>query len=264
MNVVHLSDTHFGTENPAVVKALLRCLSDLNIDLVIVSGDITQRARAKQFKAAKAFFESLPARRVMSVPGNHDIPLFNLAARLLWPFRNYQTHLCSELQPVHSCDKLWLMCLNTVQPYRHTNGCISMQQADRVAQQLYAAPENAIKVIVAHHPFAVVLRQDSKNLIKGAHNAMNQWSRAGLDLVLGGHIHFPFTAPLNRYFADLQGDPWVIQAGTAISKRIRNNIPNSFFSLKLGQGRMELCVQRWDYDSERDIFFEASTITPWN
>ena len=264
MNVAHLSDTHFGTENPAVVKALHKRLCDLNIDLVVVSGDITQRARVKQFKAAKAFFDSLPARRVLSIPGNHDIPLFNLPARLLWPFRNYQTHLCSELQPMHSCNKLWLMCLNTVQRHKHTNGCVSKKQMDWVTQQLRAAPEHAIKIVVTHHPFAVILRQDSKNLIKGAHTAIDQWSRAGLDLVLGGHIHFPFTRPLNRYIAGLQGDPWVIQAGTAISKRIRNNIPNSFFSLRLGQGRMGLCIQRWDYSSEQNIFFEARTITPWN
>ncbi|MFA7553031.1 MAG: metallophosphoesterase [Spongiibacteraceae bacterium] len=263
MNLIHLSDTHFGTEDIQVKTALQRCLQSLDTDFLIVSGDITQRARSEQFAAAKIFFASLPARQVLVIPGNHDIPLINLAARLFFPFRTYKKYLATDLQPTYRSDALWVMCLNTVQRSKHVDGNVSSKQLAWVTQQLQAAPNTALKVVVAHHPFAAQLTTDNKNIIGGAVKAIEQWGKAGLDLVLGGHIHFPFTAPLSRYMVGLQGNPWVVQAGTAISTRVRNSIPNSFMRLQFDTGRDGLCIQRWDYDHERDCFSLCTTVKPW-
>lgn len=263
MNLVQLSDTHFGTENPIVMKALQRCLYELDNDLIVITGDITQRARKGQFIAAKAFFESLSTSPILTVPGNHDIPLFNLLARFFWPFHNYQTYMSEQLQPVYTSNKLWLICLNTVQRFKHVSGQVNAEQVEWVNRHLKVAPENALKVVVAHHPFAVVLQDDTDNLIKGAEAALQQWSQLGLNLVLGGHIHFPFAEPLNKHFTDLQGDPWVVQAGTAISKRVRNNMQNSFVRLQLGKKQCDLNIQRWDYSHEQERFIEVERVHPW-
>ena len=260
---MHLSDTHFGTEDSAVVDALLACLERFNSDLVVISGDITQRAYGKEFKAAREFIKNLPAKRIICVPGNHDIPLFNLPARFIRPFYNYQKYLCRDLQTVYNSDQLCVVALNTVMPYKHVDGRVSKLQIDWVTNQLKSAPASALKIVVAHHPFAVVLHDDKNNLINGANEAVDQWSRAGLDLILGGHIHFPFFAPLNTHFKGIEGDPWVVQTGTATSTRVRNNTPNAFVKLQFSAGRSSVCLQRWDYDSEREIFFEAHCQYPW-
>ena len=97
-----------------------------------------------------------------------------------------------------------MVALNTVLPHKHVDGRVSNQQIDWVSSQLKSAPTSALKVVVAHHPFAVVLQDDKNNLISGASRAVDQWSRVGLDLILGGHIHFPFFAPLNTHFNDLK------------------------------------------------------------
>ena len=264
LNVVHLSDTHFGRHDDAAVDALRRCLGQLSVELVIVSGDITQRAHVSQFKKAKRFFNSLPSTELICIPGNHDIPLFNLAARFFWPFYNYQKYLHRNLQPVYTSEKLWAVCLNTVLPSQHVSGRVSERQVEWVSQQLRSAPDSAIKAVVGHHPFAAVLQSDSKNIISGANYALEQWSRAGLDLVLGGHIHFPFIAPLNHHVGGLQGDPWIVQTGTATSTRVRNNAPNSFMNLQVGDEHSDVYIQRWDYSDEKKIFYKAQTIKPWS
>ena len=86
---VHISDTHFGTEQPAVTDALRAWVQEQKPDAVILSGDITQRARTAQFQAARAFCDSLGVPHLLTLPGNHDIPLYNLAARLFTPYRGY-------------------------------------------------------------------------------------------------------------------------------------------------------------------------------
>ncbi|WP_179957620.1 metallophosphoesterase family protein [Exilibacterium tricleocarpae] len=263
MIVVQLSDTHFGRENPVVVDALRRCLQAQSPDLLLVSGDITQRARGGQFRAAGNFLADLPAPRVLSIPGNHDIPLYNLVARLLWPYRGYCRVLGDELEPAYISDTLCVICVNTVRRYRHAGGCINVAQIEQVGESLSVAPASAIKVVVAHHPFAVMLPSDVKHRVRGATAALRAWSRQGVDLLLGGHIHYPFMAPLREHVTGLKGDPWVVQAGTAVSRRVRSGMPNSFVRLQLDGGRAGVCLQRWDYSRAQDAFMLAQSFTPW-
>lgn len=262
MNIVQLSDPHFGTEVPAVTTALLQCLRAQPIDLLILSGDITQRARREQFHAARAFIDALAAPTLV-VPGNHDIPLFDLPRRLFSPYGRYAAHFGRDLQPVFENDRVLVLGVDATRRYRHIDGQIDARQIDAVAARLQRTAADKLRIVVTHHPFDVVAGSDEKNLVRGRSAALHRWAEHGLDLVLGGHIHYPFARPLRARYPELAGDAWVVQAGTAISRRVRPGNPNSFNRLQLGADRSAVQIERWDYDHTFSEFFRVETHRPW-
>jgi 3',5'-cyclic AMP phosphodiesterase CpdA len=239
--VLQVSDPHFGTERPPVVAALERLVQAERPDLLLLSGDITQRARRAQFDAARAFVDRLqiPARLV--IPGNHDIPLFNLPARLLWPYAGFQRVFGPELEPMFENERLLVLGVNTTRRWRHVDGALSPAQIERVARRVERAPATQVRLVLVHQPLAVMREQDRHNLLHGGEVALRRWAQAGVDAVLGGHIHLPFVMrtpsphPL-----------WVVQAGTAVSRRVRAEAGNSVNLLRVGAARA-LQVERWDY-----------------
>lgn len=196
MRVLHISDTHFGTEREPVVHALHALADTLRPDLVVLGGDITQRARRGQFAAARRFIQALQ-RPVLAVPGNHDIPLFNLAARLFDPYGNYRRALGAVLEPVYEDDRLLAIGVNSTRAARRKNGEVSRTQAQRVAQRLRDARPGQLRVVALHHPVHAMVESDQRNLLIGREFAVPAWVDAGVDLILGGHIHLPYVAPLH-------------------------------------------------------------------
>ncbi|MGE8682313.1 metallophosphoesterase family protein [Achromobacter marplatensis] len=250
--ILQLSDTHFGTERKPVVEAALDLARSLNPDLVVLSGDITQRARRGQFAAARKFIErlSLP---VLAVPGNHDIPLFNVFARALNPYGNYKRALGAVLEPVFENPGLLAIGVNTTRPRRRKDGEISDTQIARVAQRLRQARPGQLRIVVAHHPVRAKVESDLSNLLIGRERALAAWAQAGVDLILGGHIHLPYVLPLT---AAGQSAGWIVQAGTACSQRVRGSVPNSVNVItREGEGGQEAChVERWDYAAGTHAF----------
>ncbi|HKO50610.1 MAG TPA: metallophosphoesterase [Polyangiaceae bacterium] len=260
--LLHISDTHFGTERPHVVAALQELVRQRGPSLVVLSGDITQRARRYQFDAACAFLQglSLP---LLAIPGNHDIPLFNLVARGFAPYANYTRVFGRDLEPEHESPSLLILCLNTTRPSRHTDGEISGAQIERVATRLRAASPEQLRVVVTHQPVHVIRPSDVQNLVHGHQAAVRAWSAAGADLVLGGHIHLPYVRPLSDAFPDLPRELWAVQAGTAVSERVRGGISNSINLIHHHTDAPELCtVERWDYDDGKAAFahFESQNL----
>jgi len=180
--------------------------------VVVLSGEVTQRARPDQFRKAKAFVESLGA-PVLAIPGNHDIVLFDLSARLIHPYARYATVFGAALEPVYTSHDLLIVGVNTTRAWRRKNGEVSMAQIDRVAKLLHAASHAQLRVVVVHQPVAVILEKDRTNLLRGHETAMRHWSAAGADVVMGGHIHLPYTLALQG----LARLTWLLQAGTAVS-----------------------------------------------
>lgn len=255
--ILHISDTHFGTERSAALEALVRLAHELSPDLVILSGDITQRARRGQFDAARAFVDRLAA-PLLAVPGNHDIPLFNLFARLLSPFAEYRRCFGDDLDPVFNTPELLVIGVNTARPERHENGEVDPNQIRRVAGRLGQASAGQLRIVVTHQPLQVTLPEDDENLLIGHCDAVREWCRAGVDLVLGGHIHLPYVRPLRECHAGIERDAWVVQAGTAVSARVRAGTANSVHVIRRS-AQTQCLVEQWDHAVGADAFHRVAT-----
>ncbi|CAN7232853.1 metallophosphoesterase family protein [Rhizobacter sp. LjRoot28] len=248
--LLQVSDTHFGTERPVVVKALVRLARTQAPDVVVLSGDITQRARPAQFVAARSFMQSLRVPKTLVIPGNHDIPLFNLPARLFRPYGNYQRVFGDALEATFEAEDLLVLTVNTTSRWRHKNGVVSRAQIERVARRIEHAGTSQVRVVVTHQPLAVTKPEDRENLLRGHEAAARAWCDAGVDLVLGGHIHLPFIVAVHRRYDDMPNTLWAVQAGTAVSSRIRKGADNSVNFIKpagLLNGRRCIVVERWDF-----------------
>lgn len=249
--ILQISDTHFGTERPEVVTALEDHVREHGADLLILSGDITQRARPEQFATAQAFVQRLERHGIpdtLVIPGNHDIPLYNVVERFLRPYANYRRHFGRELEPVFENDELLVIGLNTTAPRRHKDGLVTPEQVRRVCQHLRTSAPGKLRMVVAHQPFGAMVSSDLSNLQHGASHALSRWAEAGLDLVLGGHIHLPYVLPLSKQYPQLSREIWMVQAGTTLSSRVRGTSPNSFNKLRVGKaGSKQACVERWDW-----------------
>jgi 3',5'-cyclic AMP phosphodiesterase CpdA len=252
MRIVHISDTHFGTEVPDVVNALVHAIHDIQPGLIILSGDITQRAKHSEFASANRFLQSLPDAPLLIVPGNHDLPLFNLWQRFTAPYSHYLNLQSAAFNPVFENPQLLVIGVKTTSRFRHVNGRISEKQISEVAECLRQAPPSTRKLVVCHHPFDYVLESDKKNLIQGAGKALRVWSEAGLDYILGGHIHYPFVSTARVRHPDILYDTRIVQAGTACSSRVRSNQANAFNLLELSAQDDHLF--RYDYDGISKTF----------
>ncbi len=264
--LLQISDTHFGTEQPHVVEALVALAAQQRPDVVVLSGDITQRARPAQFQAAKAFVDRLSA-PVLAIPGNHDIALFDLWARLTRPYARYGGMFGHEIEPGHSSRDLLIVGVNTTRAWRHKNGEVSAAQIDRVAKLLTAASPSQLRVVVVHQPAAVTQALDQPNLLRGRDAAVQVWS-AGADLVMGGRMHLPHTLALQGLARRL----WVVQAGTAVSSRTRPEAPNSVNLVRWGKAfgghaaqvqseseAGDLClIERWDFVHPDRVFVRTA------
>ena len=259
--ILQISDTHFGTEQADVVEALVRLVKDERPDLIILSGDITQRARRSQFAAARAFVDRLSPVPLLAIPGNHDIPLFNIGMRLLAPYANYSRAFGAELEPVVEREHLLVMGVNTTRPDKHADGEVSLAQVQRVAERLARARPEQLRIVVTHQPICALLPEDEHNVLQGHDVAVRRWAEAGADLVLGGHIHLPYVVALSERHPYLARAMWAVQAGTAVSSRLRHGANNSVNLIRYADGQRPAwtcSIERWDYQPQTRHFMPVN------
>lgn len=254
--LLQISDPHFGTEQAPVMDALIALVAQEQPQVMVLSGDITQRARPAQFAAAAGFVAALGVARVLAIPGNHDISLFNPLARLLWPYARFSKAFGAQLEPELDTDELLVLCVNTTRRYRHIDGEISAQQRERVARRLAQASPAQLRVVVTHQPVDVPREQDAHDLVHGRERAVRAWTQAGADIVMGGHIHLPYVLPLSHRYPGMTRQAWCVQAGTALSSRVRPGAPNSVNLLRYAEAQEPLrcVVERWDHSAARACF----------
>ena len=254
---LHISDPHFGTQQQPVLDALRALVAHHDPEVVLLGGDITQRARGWQFKAARRFMDSL-GKPFVAVPGNHDIPLYNLVARLFDPYGNYRRSFGANREPVYESESLLVIGVDTTRRYRHKHGELSARQVDRVARRLREARSKQLRVVMLHHPLVAAVESDQTNLARGREAAMRAWVDAGADILLGGHIHLPYVMPLPAWLSGT--GTWAVQAGTAVSHRVRGGVPNSVNVLDWRPdlpGR--ICrLERWDFLAAAGEFVPAA------
>ena len=259
--LLQISDLHFGTEQPPVMQALLALARKKKPDVLVVSGDITQRATHEQFRLARAFCDRFGVVHMLSLPGNHDIPLFNLFARLVRPYAAYQQAFGPVLEPALIAPALCLVTVNTTRWWRHKNGEVSEAQIARVCAQLSRATPQQLRVVVVHQPVHVLRPQDEHDRLRGWQPAVKAWAAAGADIVMGGHIHLPYVCELSSTVSGLSRRLWCVQAGTAVSSRIRQEAPNSVNLLEFAPDAngLRCSVERWDYQKAWGRFVLAHT-----
>jgi len=259
--LLQVSDPHFGTEHPGAVEALVSLAHEKQPGLVVLSGDITQRARRGQFEAARRFLARLPASALLVIPGNHDIPLYNLPGRIWQPYAGFSRAFGTDLEPVHDEANLLVIGVNTTRPRRHKDGEVSAGQVARVAARLKLAGPAQLRVVVVHQPVAAIEPSDVANLMHGRAEAIPAWADAGCDIVMGGHIHLPYALPLRTAYPQLAREVWTVQAGTAVSTRVRGDVPNSVnFIDGEGAGPARACrLERWDYAAAQRRFVQHSS-----
>jgi len=247
--LLHISDPHFGTAQPPVMEALFELAQAQRPEVLVLSGDITQRARASQFRQARAFCDRLAIPRMLALPGNHDIPLFNPFQRLLTPYARYLRAFGPELESCLQTPWLRVIGVNTTRRWRHKNGEVSAGQIERVVADLRKAEPAQLRVVVVHQPVHVLRAEDEHDRLRGWEAAVRAWADAGADIVMGGHIHLPYVSELSSCVAGLGRRLWCVQAGTALSSRVRWEAPNSVNLLCRDAGIQPLqCqLQRWDY-----------------
>ncbi|HEX6164568.1 MAG TPA: metallophosphoesterase [Vicinamibacterales bacterium] len=244
--LVHLSDLHFGRIDPALVEPLRRAVTDIRPDLVAISGDFTQRARKKQFAAARDFIESLNAKTLV-VPGNHDIPLFDFVERLAAPLVRYRQYISADLEPEYRDEEMVVVGVNTARSmvFPFGEGRISMEQVDRVIARMSDVPPSVIRVIVTHHPFDLPPGVHERRLVGRNAMAMEKLAAANADLFLSGHLHISHVSHVADRYKAGNHTGLIVQAGT-VSTRGRGGQAPSFNLLKMHRPEIDISRYSWD------------------
>ena len=245
--ILHLSDLHFGRVDPRLVSPLIRTIREIAPDLIAVSGDLTQRARTKQFIQARDFLRQLAFPQIV-VPGNHDVPLYNVAERFLNPLAGYRRYIAGDLEPVFVDDEMIVVGLNSARAALYGRGRLNEEQVGRAAERLRTAPAHLVRIVVTHHPFDLPKGHSDEHIIGGSQMAMEHLARGGADVFLAGHLHVTHVGHTAERYKIANHSALVLQAGT-LSTRGRGE-PNSFNVVTLARPYISVDRQTWDQDHQ--------------
>lgn len=250
--IAHISDLHFGRTEPDVVAALTDAIVAARPDVVVVSGDLTQRAKSREFIAARRFLDTLPGAQIV-VPGNHDVPLYNVAARWLTPLTKYRRHVTDDLAPFHADKEIAVGGINTARSLTFKNGRINARQVEHSCVRFNASGDGVTRVLVAHHPFDAA---DAEDVVGRAEMAMTGFAGCRIDMILGGHLHASQIGSSAQRYKIAGYAALLIQAGTATSSRRRGE-PNSWNLIRIDRPRVS--IDRVAWSGESSAFATART-----
>lgn len=239
ITILHVSDLHFGPPFlPEVGEALLLAAQAVDPDIVVASGDFTQRAKEEQFIQARAYLDRMPQVPTVVVPGNHDVPLYRIGERLFSPYKYYRKHIAEELDHVVRTDDAVIVALNSTSPLRHiTNGRIDDDQL-RFSMDAFAdAEDGQVRIVVAHHHFAPAPDYEGGQVMPHGKYAIDAFTSSKVDLILGGHLHRAYIGNSLDLYPGLDRDHGIIivQSGTSTSRRgrVREREKNSFNLIRI-------------------------------
>ena len=257
--LLHLSDLHFGAHDPALGAGVEQCAETLKPDLIVVSGDFTQRARTEQFEEACQFLGRLRehGHEVLGVPGNHDVPLYDVLRRFLSPLTRYRRYIDNSLCPFFEMPGVAVLGINTARSLTFKDGRISEEQMQFIRDVFSRTDPDSTRVLVTHHPlFAVPVGEQVERAVGRHELALDAIEDAGVDLLLAGHAHHASAHDASE-LVTRSGGALVVQAGTATSTRTREQ-HQSFNTIDIENERLTVTVNAWEGDS-----FKAADAQPY-
>ena len=242
--IAQMSDLHFGRHDLTVMEDLLTSVNDNRPDLVALSGDFTQRARHAEFAEARRFLDRISQPKLV-VPGNHDVPLYNMFARFLTPFAKYDHYVSPVGHPAsffHD-DEIAILGLNTARSFTRKNGRVSIEQIAQIGRVFRDVPLKTFKALVTHHPLGIPSGEAPLELAGRSRLALEAIANVGVHLLLSGHHHRALSGGL----ADIGGggSVLVLHAGTAISTRTRGGEGNTYNLIHITKERISIRVMEW-------------------
>jgi 3',5'-cyclic AMP phosphodiesterase CpdA len=246
LTILHISDLHFGPPYVEHVgESVLRAAQELPADVIVASGDFTQRAKREQFAQARAFLDRLPDLPIVVVPGNHDVPLYRVLERIFSPYRLYREYISSELDTIYRIERAVIVALNSTSPLRAvTNGRIDTPQLEFCERAFRDVPAGVARIVVAHHHFAPAPDYEGGEVMPRARRAIDCFSDLGVELLLGGHLHRAYIGnSLDVYPGrDREHGIIIVQSGTTTSRRgrAREREKNTLNLIRLGEDRVRI------------------------
>lgn len=246
LTIVHGSDLHFGKpHDPESAEEFLEATRRLAPDLIVLSGDFTQRAKVEEFRGARDFIDRLPGVPVVVTPGNHDVPLYRVLERIFTPYRNYRAYIRDELNEVVRIPGLTVVSLNSAAPRTAiVNGRIRRRQIEFAREACREAPEGDLKAVVAHHHLAPAPDYEGDRPLPGARETLDEFEAMGVELVMGGHLHRAYIGnSLDVYPGqDREHGIVIVQSGTTTSARgrARERAKNTFNAIRLAPRHLEI------------------------
>jgi 3',5'-cyclic AMP phosphodiesterase CpdA len=235
LNILHLSDLHFGRIDQTVLINLKKFLEDHQdtITHYILTGDLTQRARSHEFMGAAEFLKSLE-KPLFLVPGNHDIPLYNLYQRIFSPYKKFLKFFESHSQNFYEDDRLAIFGLWTTNNLTVSQGKIKQQQLEELIDKFQHVGPEKIRIIASHHP---LFSQKDPMSSKAQSEILNLKPH----LVLSGHEHYAQV----RHFSQESVLPICISSGTSTSTRLRVQ-SNGFNLISILNDELEVKIYQFD------------------
>lgn len=247
--ILHVSDLHFGPpflEDRA--EAVLELARESPPDVVVVSGDLTQRAKREQFEEAAEYLDRFDP-PVVVTPGNHDVPLYRVWERFLAPYRHYRACIDEELDTVTRRAGVTLVALNSSRSFTLKNGRLEKDQLAFAAEAFADSPPDHLRVLVTHHHLAPPPDFDRDRVMPKARRALRAFQDQNVDLVLAGHMHRAYIGDSLDFFPgdDREEGIVVVQCGTTTSARGRGRerFNNSLNYLRAEDGQLRVTHYLW-------------------
>ena len=230
LRLLHFTDVHFGVEHPEAVEAAVAYAHDVKPDLVVVSGDITQKGYSREFRAAAAWLKRLPKPQI-TCPGNHDVPYYDMLGRVAYTWARFDSFVGPHWRHGMTLPGLAVQSMSSARGLQlrlnWSKGVVDLSDVDTAVKRLQTAPADALRVFVIHHPLVEVTGGPMTGEVKRGKEAAERLCAGGVDLIMTGHIHAPFAYRLPY------GDGATVATGASTLSLRERGAPAGFNHLEI-------------------------------